>query len=380
MITDMDKYIKSALPIFPIAVRVLGLDDALILSVILKSLYGKNEEILKSSDYWFDVSTSYITKLSMTPESFYKRLQVLRSLNFLECSMKETIQIKLYSDPIQLLKKMESSTKPTAKQEAPRKRKRAFLKMYQSSLSFGENMPLPLKKIFESSSELCKLWELFIQMRKEIKKPLTKTAFVSMAPKFLSFIEEFNVEEFIKLLQRSIDNEWKGIIFEDDWKILRKKKRSSAPINFESGKDDIDYQKYKCKVPAALRAYVHFFENRYGQDSISENEKWTLSRCLNILTTYHKYALMHSELYRYKADDVRPIGLAKSIYDVYLMGVFKDKDFSPRDMDARFGKVFSEIMKDYQRKLNLNLSTFEPCNTERSFNMFSFLERKGLLP
>jgi len=89
---------------------------------------------------------------------------------------------------------------------------------------------------------------------------------------------------------------------------------------------------------------------------------------------------MHSELYRYKADDVRPIGLAKSIYDVYLMGVFKDKDFSPRDMDARFGKVFSEIMKDYQRKLNLNLSTFEPCNTERSFNMFSFLERKGLLP
>ncbi len=75
------------------------------------------------------------------------------------------------------------------------------------------------KDIYIEVESLREAWEEFVQMRKELKKSIKPTTMKRMWKSFDPILEEKGVEPIIKALNRSVQNGWQGIFFDDDKKI-----------------------------------------------------------------------------------------------------------------------------------------------------------------
>ena len=62
-------------------------------------------------------------------------------------------------------------------------------------------------------------WDEFVQMRIELKKSIKPTTMKRMWKSFDPILEKDGVEPIIKALNRSVQNGWQGIFFDDDKKI-----------------------------------------------------------------------------------------------------------------------------------------------------------------
>lgn len=69
------------------------------------------------------------------------------------------------------------------------------------------------------NESLREAWEEFVQMRIELKKSIKPTTMKRMWKSFDPILEKDGVEPIIKALNRSVQNGWQGIFFDDDKKI-----------------------------------------------------------------------------------------------------------------------------------------------------------------
>lgn len=89
------------------------------------------------------------------------------------------------------------------------------------------------KYIYIENSKINEKFLLFIEHRKQLKKPMTEIAIKQVVNKIDNWMQKYQVEQIVWFIERSIENGWQGI-FENNWNQNNFWKKPAKKLAYEN--------------------------------------------------------------------------------------------------------------------------------------------------